>query len=415
VRLLAVVDYLNNVGGAELSAATIVRRVAATDDVSVTVVGADLAGTERLDYGAATVVPVSLPARLDDLPDGAADPLVGRLLARACRGRAFDVAHAHHRRGAFALATLDPDVPTVGTVRDFWPVCPISVYTVEGEPCSGCDHRLGDCVAYQGWDGVAEPAVRRYLLAKRRSNRRRFRALDHAVYIAAHLRETVESSLGDPLPDATRIYNPVELPAGVGSGTDDGGSGEPPTDATEDDTPRFVTASSLAPEKGIGTAIRAVGRLADVHPSVRLDVFGDGRLRADLEALAADVAPPDAVAFHGRVPVERVYEAMRDATATVVPSTWAEPFGRVTVEAMLLGSPVVGSDRGGVAEVVRDGETGLLFPPGDDAALAERLRELVERPDRRVALAERARADAGRFSPEAVGEAHVGLYRSLVG
>lgn len=413
MRLLAVVDYLNNVGGAELSAATTIRRIAATDGVSVTVVGADLTGEKRLDYGAAEVVPVSLPARLNDLPDGAADPLVGRLLARACRDRTFDVVHAHHRRGVFALTALDPDVPTVGTVRDFWPICPISVYTVDGEPCSGCDHRLVDCIAYQGWDGVAEPAVRRYLLAKRRSNRRRFRALDHVVYIADHIRETVASSLGEPLPNASRIYNPVELPASVehtGDGTD-----KQPATGEGDDTPRFVTASSLAPEKGVGTAIRAVGRLVDVHPSVRLDIFGDGRLRADLEALAADIAPPDAVAFHGRVPVKQVYEAMRDATVTVVPSTWAEPFGRVTVEAMLLGSPVVGSDRGGVAEVIRDGETGLLFPPGDDAALAERLRGVVEHPDRRVALAERARADAERFSPDVVAEAHVKLYRSVVG
>jgi glycosyltransferase involved in cell wall biosynthesis len=398
MHVLALTDYLGNVGGAELSARTIVTELADSDAVDrVTDAGVDLGGVERLSFPGVEVAPVSLPGGADRLPDLAADRLVARLLARRAREVDADVVHAHHRRSAFALRHLEA-VPTAATVRDYWPVCPISVYSVDCEQCTGCGDRLDDCVAHQGWDGPAEPAVKAYLLAKRRGNRAVLDHADAAVFIADHLRESVGASLSLP-PLTPTIYNPVSVPL-------DGGA-EPP------DEPTLVTASSLTREKGVGTAVRAVGTLRETYPDLRLVVLGDGPLEGELRGLADSVAP-GAVEFRGRVAPEAVYEAMAGATATVVPSLWAEPFGRVTVESQLLGTPVVGSRVGGIAEVVEDGETGLLYPAGDADALADRLEELLADPEAARRLGAAGRAAAAAFAPASVAERHVDFYRRLV-
>jgi len=258
---------------------------------------------------------------------------------------------------------------------------------------TGCDDRLDDCVAYQGWDGPAEPAVKRYLLAKRRYNRRGLEGADAAVFIADHLRGTVGASLA--LPDrTTRIYNPVSVSLDPSTG--------PPAE------PTFVTASSLTREKGVETAIRAVGAV----DGARLEVFGDGPLSAELRTLAAEVAPN--TVFHGRVDPQQVYETMRGATATVFPSLWAEPFGRITVESMALGTPVVGSAVGGIAEVIDGGETGLLYPAGDADALADRLRTLAADPDTCQRLSSAGVEATTAFEPAAIVDGHLALYRDLI-
>jgi glycosyltransferase involved in cell wall biosynthesis len=398
MHVLALTDHLGNVGGAEISARTILVGLADHEDVErVTVVGMDDPDVPRLDFNGVDVVPVDPPPAAGSLPDFAVDLLVEHRLARAAReyARDADVVHAHHRRSSLALTHLGVDTPTVATVRDYWPACPISIYHVGGERCTGCGDRLDDCVAHQGWDGLQEPAVKAYLLAKRRHQRPTLGAADCVVFIADHLRERLSGDV--PLPERTEvIYNPVEIDADV--------------DPVQFDGPTFVTASSLSESKGVGTAVRAMGRLTEVHPDADLVVFGDGPLRKELESLAADVAP-GAVEFRGRVDQVEVYSAMAGATATVFPSVWDEPFGRITVESMMLGTPVVGSDVGGIAEVIEDGETGLLFPARDDAALSDALRRVSDDSDLRAALAAAGREASERFSLGAVTDQHVSLYR----
>ena len=91
--------------------------------------------------------------------------------------------------------------------------------------------------------------------------------------------------------------------------------------------------------------------------------------------------------------MEQVAPAYAALDIVCVPSTEAEAFGLVAVEAMAAGRPVVAARIGGLPEVVVDGETGLLHPPGDAKALADRLQELLADPQRRrdLGLAGRAR------------------------
>jgi glycosyltransferase involved in cell wall biosynthesis len=97
---------------------------------------------------------------------------------------------------------------------------------------------------------------------------------------------------------------------------------------------------------------------------------------------------------------EEPIQLMRSADVLLMCSR-REAFGRVTVEAMKLGMPVVGARSGGTPEVVKEGETGYLYAPGDAVELASRIRDLHSEPSIRAAMGAEGRRQADeRFSPE---------------
>jgi glycosyltransferase involved in cell wall biosynthesis len=155
--------------------------------------------------------------------------------------------------------------------------------------------------------------------------------------------------------------------------------------------PMVACAARLVPEKGTAVLIRAFAQVVRELPEARLILVGDGPERAHLTRLIAELGIGVNVVLLGhlaRAEMERHFQA---AWVQAVPSRWAEPFALVTIEAMMRGTAVVASATGGLRDLVRHGETGLLVPPGDAGALAGALLHLLR--DR--ALAERMGA-AGR-------------------
>jgi len=136
----------------------------------------------------------------------------------------------------------------------------------------------------------------------------------------------------------------------------------------------------LVPEKGLDTLVQAVAHLPT---PTRLQLVGDGPIRTDLYKLAAELGITERVVFSGAVPYARVREVLIQSSVVVLPSrrtaVWQEQFGRVLVEAMACGVPVIGSDTGAIPEVI--GEGGIIFPEGDIPALADALHRLLTSPD----------------------------------
>ena len=151
--------------------------------------------------------------------------------------------------------------------------------------------------------------------------------------------------------------------------------------------------SSLVAHEGIGTLLEAVKLLGDRGVRARALIVGDGPERTALQRQAAGLGL-DAV-FTGRVPSSKVrdYHAVLDVF--VVPRTPDRVCQLVTplkpVEAMASGLPVVVSSVRALAEIVQDGETGLLFPPLDAGALADQLKQLLDNPELRRKLGASAR------------------------
>lgn len=174
---------------------------------------------------------------------------------------------------------------------------------------------------------------------------------------------------------------------------------------------RLLFVGRLNAQKGLEFALRALAAMR--HP-VSLDVIGDGDDRATLEALAASLGVAEHVRWHGALPQPRLVEFYRSATALVVPSL-EEGLGLVAVEGQLCETPVVAFASGGLPDVVQDGRTGVLVPPGDAGALTRALDDLLDRPDRGAALGAAGRLHAlATFAPESVARRYAGIYRNAI-
>lgn len=151
---------------------------------------------------------------------------------------------------------------------------------------------------------------------------------------------------------------------------------------------------SLNRQKGQNDAIAAVARLAAAGRDVHLHLYGTGgrRYAGKLAALAAARGVAARVHFHGHVADVPAHVAKADAALV---TSRCEAFGRVTVEAMRAGVPVIGTRAGGTPELVEDGRTGLLYPPGDATALAACIGRLIDAPGFARELARAGRDWAG--------------------
>jgi glycosyltransferase involved in cell wall biosynthesis len=155
------------------------------------------------------------------------------------------------------------------------------------------------------------------------------------------------------------------------------------------DGPTLVFAGRLTAQKSLELAIEAA-RAA----GVALVIAGDGPDRAGLERLGY-------ARFVGPVPRPRVLELFRAGDAAVLSSSW-ENFPHTVVEALAVGTPVIATRTGGVAEVVADGENGLVVEPGDLAALAAAVRRFFAEPELAARLRANAAGSVERYSADAV-------------
>jgi glycosyltransferase involved in cell wall biosynthesis len=133
---------------------------------------------------------------------------------------------------------------------------------------------------------------------------------------------------------------------------------------------RIVTVARLSPEKGLPFLIDAMEMVRRRIDDAELVIVGGGALDAELKALAEERGLTDAVRFLGAKPNPEAMAEVAKGAVFVLPSL-GEGLGIVLIEAQALGVPVVGTDVGGIPDVITDGETGLLVRPSDATALAE--------------------------------------------
>lgn len=170
----------------------------------------------------------------------------------------------------------------------------------------------------------------------------------------------------------------------------------------------------LVREKGVQMLLEAVRRV----PRARLLILGDGPEKGRLRRRAVMTNIADRVNFVGRVPSIEVPSWLAALDVLVLPSLtkrgWIEQFGRILVEAMACGVPVLGSDSGEIPGVI--GEAGRIVPAGDVQALTDALTDLCEAKELRERLGESARARAlATFTQRDVVLRTVEFYRAILG
>ena len=180
----------------------------------------------------------------------------------------------------------------------------------------------------------------------------------------------------------------------------------------------------MVPRKGVDTAIQGFARFCQMsqHPA-RLIVVGgelddpDPRIQAEIErlhAIADQAEITDHIQFVGRKGREvlRYYYSAADVFIT---TPWYEPFGITPIEAMACGTPVIGSNVGGIKFSVADGETGYLVAPNDPDAIAHRLQHLYDHPALLKTLSRQAvRRANDQFTWQKVADAVANLYETVL-
>ncbi len=305
-------------------------------------------------------------------------PRTSHDLAEQTRRFQPDVIHAHNTfpliSPSLYWAAAHAGVPVVQTLHNFRLMCLNALFLREGKVCE-------DCMGQLPWRGVARACYRG----------------SHAASAALAGMLTLHRGIGTYRNRVARYIALNEFCRGkfIEGGLPAGRVVVKPNFvdfAAPEPAPRagLLFVGRLSVEKGVATLAKAMALL----PDAALRVAGDGPEATVLEGVAG-------VTRLGSLPGEMVRQEMSRAAALVVPSIWYENFPRTIVEAFACGLPVIASRIGALADIVTDGETGLLFEPGNPRDLADKLAWAQAHPERMAEMGHKARAQyEAEFSAE---------------
>ncbi|MCB0108765.1 MAG: glycosyltransferase family 4 protein [Caldilineaceae bacterium] len=160
---------------------------------------------------------------------------------------------------------------------------------------------------------------------------------------------------------------------------------------------QLLFVGTLAEHKGVHTTIEALGVLSQSELArLHLTILGSGHPHYEkrLHQLVRDRHVAEAVTFHQPIPRAALPNFLGDHDVLLLPSIWEEPLARIMQEGLAAGMVVVGAATGGTAEVIHEGENGLLFPAADATALARQIRRLLADPALCKTLAETGQQNA---------------------
>jgi len=179
------------------------------------------------------------------------------------------------------------------------------------------------------------------------------------------------------------------------------------------DEPLLVTALRLIKGKSPDLLISAFARVLEVVPDAKLVIAGSGQEEDNLAHQIQELNITNSVFMVGRLPKEKVAQLMAAADVFVLPSR-IESFGLTLLEASAAGLPVVCSNAGGVPEIFQDGYNGLLYPPGDDDAMAKAIIRLLQNRELAKKISANAMETAGKFTWERTVEQTLQVYREVL-
>ena len=245
--------------------------------------------------------------------------------------------------------------------------------------------------------------VVRWRRRRRRRSRYLFANAAHCVAVSQGVSESLADAIGVPSEKITTIYNPVVTPDIAKR------AAEQPNHPwfLDHGEPIILAAGRFEKQKDYPTLIRAFARVSVRRPC-RLIILGEGSKRTEIEGLVQEFNLTDRVSLPGWV--ENPFAFMARASLFVLSSRW-EGLPTVLVEALACGCPCVSTDcPSGPAEILQDGEFGVLVPVGDSEALAEAMERVLDAPPDRRLLQQRA----AYFSADRAVAAYEELIASVV-
>jgi glycosyltransferase involved in cell wall biosynthesis len=311
-----------------------------------------------------------------------------------------DVAHLHNIYHHLSPSILGPlrtrSIPTVMTLHDYKVVCPAYTLYSGGRTCERCrggkfaravfrrcsKGSLGKSVLLAAEAYLHGPVLRSYEKVDL--------FLSPSRFLLGKVREMGFNRPAALVPNV--FFADRFLPDASASGR------------------RIVYAGRLIREKGVATFLRAV---RDIPSDVR--IIGTGADERELRAIAAE-AGSASIRFLGHLPFPKLLDEIRDSLFVVCPSEWYENLPYAVLEAFAMGKPVVAARIGGLPELVRDGETGLLYEPGNADEMRLRMKSFLKDPAEAARMGEEARRFVEReFVPERAYNAVIAAYGRAAG
>jgi glycosyltransferase involved in cell wall biosynthesis len=392
---------------------------------------------EDYDYRGLKVHALALPKRRSGrevIRDEYDNNLVAehvRWYARSLNPDVVHMFHLSHLSSSVIGVFRELDVPLVFTSTDFWAIClRATLRKPSGELSSGPDEISSNCLECRQierylpssdlpdtedkegfYREIAERALARpkddpprmaavrTMLARTEVLRDRFNSLDAILVPTAFMRRTLAANGIDPRLLTLSPY-----------GMDTSGFRNAKVARSGTGGLRLGFIGAINPPKGLKVLLEAFGRLPEDR-EVSLRVCGDLRAYPDYARKVYFLAGGDArINFVGPFPNEKMASELGKIDVLVVPSTWYENAPLVIYSALAAGIPVVASNLGGMAGIVRHEENGLLFEPGNPEDLAHQLGRLLDEPGLLATLEENA--EDIRTVKDSVDEM-VGLYERL--
>lgn len=209
----------------------------------------------------------------------------------------------------------------------------------------------------------------------------------HTLYCSQYLKESLAPRI--EAGRATVVYGGIDTARYLADGKNRG------VLRPEDDRLRLLYAGRLSPEKGVDTALKTLALLVHQRGLTEVVLYlaggGSAAYVRELKRCVAQKNLTPYVSFIGAWAKQEMPALYRSADLLLFPSRWEEPFGRVVVEAMASGLPVIGTARGGTAEIIQDGINGTVISRDEPAAFAGAIERLAGAPELRRELAANGR------------------------
>lgn len=271
-----------------------------------------------------------------------------------------DLVHAHNIYHQLSPAILPEakrrGVKMVMTLHDYKLVCPNYRLFTKGHHCEAClNGSYFNCLknnCYESYPRSAVAALESFLHNKEWGTY--YKNVDLLISPSEYLKSKM-IQVGWPASRIKVLLNPA-----------------PPYDPQADGE-RLLYLGRLTKEKGVDILLQALEGTNEY-----LDIAGTGPEEENLKALVKELGLTKRVTFHGHLDGETLEKLKKEAKAVILPSVWAENMSLVLLESLAYGKLIIASKTGGTPEIIRDGETGWLFPAGDIAALRECLGEINE-------------------------------------
>lgn len=270
--------------------------------------------------------------------------------------------------------TFNASIPLVHTLRDYYLLCPKTTMFKSGQ---NCQNRCVDCSLLSraklpfsaNVDAVV--GISQFILNR------------HEQF--GFFKDTRHKSI---------IPNPVETVE------------EQATSVEKNSVLRVGYLGKIEEFKGIGVLINAL-RQWDTD-KWELVIGGNGD-KSYIQGLMTEISP-EKVRLLGFIEPQKLFNQI---DVLVVPSLWNEPFGRIIIESFASGKPVIASRRGGIADLVNEGQTGFLFDPDSIASLQESLRKMVAVKVNGYSLSDACKKEAQKYAPLAIANRYLDVYKQV--